>query len=80
MSDRQPVTRLSELDALDDVEVVEGYRDGFAGDAEPGGNRSKSYWHGWRNGRVDGGHDPKDEAQAKLAREYLAREKRRVSQ
>lgn len=50
---REPVTSVAELVTLDTDEMIEGYRDGFAGDEEPGGNRSKSYWHGWRNGHAD---------------------------
>lgn len=57
MSERTPVTTVAELDTLDDTEIVEGYHDGRAGEPEPGDNRSKAYWHGWRNGRVDGGHE-----------------------
>jgi hypothetical protein len=68
-----PVTTLADLATLDDAEVLEGYRDGFAGDPEPGNNRSRSYWHGWRNGALDGGHRQKDAAQAELARVYLSR-------
>ena len=65
-------TALEELDTLDRAEVLEGYFDGRAGEPEPGDNRSRSYWHGWRNGALDGGHRKKDEAQAALARAYLA--------
>lgn len=63
----QPVTTIADLDQLDSDEMYEGYRDGRAGEPEPGGNRSRAYWHGWRNGAVDGGHREKDEAQAVLA-------------
>ena len=62
-----PIMTLEELDLLNDEEVIEGYFDGRANEPEPGGNRSKSYWHGWRNGMVDGGHAEKDAAQAILA-------------
>lgn len=62
-----PVATVAELDALDQAEVIEGFWDGFSGEPEPMGNRSKSYWHGWRNGAVDGGHRKKDAAQAELA-------------
>jgi len=65
---REPVTTVDEVLALDTDDVIAGYFDGRAGDNEPGDNRSKSYWHGWRNGRVDGGHDEKDMAMAILAR------------
>ena len=64
------VQDLGEAAALDDDDLLEGYRDGRAGEPEPRGNRSRSYWHGWRNGAVDGGHREKDEAQAALARSF----------
>lgn len=68
-----PVSTLADLDTLDDAEVLEGYRDGLANEPEPGGNRSRSYWHGWRNGMVDHGHREIDAAQRELARLYVAR-------
>jgi len=68
-----PIRRVASLDLVDDGECVEGYLDGFRGDPEPMGNRSLSYWHGWRNGAVDGGHRAKDEAQAELACDNLSR-------
>ncbi len=48
----EPVRTLAELDQLDDVEIQEGYFDGRNNEPEPraGGNRSRSYWHGWRVG------------------------------
>jgi hypothetical protein len=64
--ERAPVTTFAELKTLDGDEIAEGYRDGMAGDPEPGGNRSKSYWHGWRNGRVDGKHAQPDAAMIEL--------------
>lgn len=51
----EPITTIADLDTLDSDEIVEGYRDGRSGEPEPGNNRSRSYWHGWRNGMVDGG-------------------------
>lgn len=72
MTDRIPIKRAVQLDSLDHEEVQEGYRDGFDGEPEPGNNRSFSYWHGWRNGALDGGHREKDEAQAELAHDYMA--------
>lgn len=67
-----PVTTIAELDRLDADEMYDGYRDGKAGEPEPGGNRSRAFWHGWRNGAVDGGHREKDEAQAILAAAVFA--------
>lgn len=61
------ITTVAELDTLDGDEMLEGYRDGRAGEPEPRGNRSRAYWHGWRNGAVDGGYREKDHAQALLA-------------
>jgi hypothetical protein len=68
------VSEFAPVTTLDDGELLEGYRDGRAGEPEPGNNRSRSYWHGWRNGAVDGGHRTKDEAQAVLAAAYARRE------
>jgi ribosome modulation factor len=73
MSEFIPVSTLADLDTLDDAEIVEGYRDGLANEPEPHNNRSRSYWHGWRNGMADRGFRPIDEAQRDLAREYVAR-------
>ena len=64
----EPVRTLEVLNTLDQSEIVEGYRDGLAGEPTPGGNRSLSYWHGWRNGMVDSGRMQKDIAMAELAR------------
>ena len=52
-SERTPVTTADELASFDKTEVLDGYRDGLSGEPEPGDNRSKAYWHGWRNGRND---------------------------
>lgn len=71
MGEFQPVRTVADLETLDAEEIRDGYWDGFKGEPEPGNNRSRSYWHGWRNGAVDGGHRAKDEAQAELAREVL---------
>ena len=70
MAERVPVTTVAELVTLDDDEMVEGYLDGRKGDPEPGDNRSKSYWHGWRSGNADfnGRSTPEGRALAKLLR------------
>ena len=71
MSEYTPVKTKQELDLLDQDEMVAGYLEGFVGSKEPGSDKSKSFWHGWRNGRVDGGFDEKDAAQVQLAREIV---------
>ena len=53
MSEFAPVRTLADLDSLSHEEIYEGYRDGLGGEPEPGNNRSRSYWHGWRNGHND---------------------------
>ena len=73
---REPVTTVEELDSLDPEEILEGYRDGRAGDDEPGDNRSKAYWHGWRNGQNDR-HHRSDAAQIALIRSIKAAKNRR---
>jgi hypothetical protein len=67
-----PVTTLDDLNSLDSDEMVEGYLDGFNGDPEPKGNRSRSYWHGWRNGASDKGYREIDAAQRALVKKMVS--------
>lgn len=71
MSEFQPVATKTDLENLDDAEMVAGYLAGFNGESEPGSDKSSSYWHGWRNGMVDCGRAQIDAAQAQLAREVV---------
>lgn len=71
MIGRIPIRTMAQLAALDTGEILEGYFAGFYGEPEPGDNRSFAYWHGWRNGTVDGGHRAKDAAQTALASEVV---------
>lgn len=48
-----PVVTVADLDQLDDDEIVAGYRYGSHGGPEPGNDKSRSFWHGWRNGMLD---------------------------
>lgn len=66
--ERQPIITASELAEMNSNEILEGYRDGRAGEGEPGGNRSKAYWHGWRNGDLDRA-GKSDDAQIALIRD-----------
>lgn len=71
MSEFAPIVTLQDLAVQDEAEVLAGYQAGLQGDAEPCASTfSRSYQHGWRNGAVDGGHQPKDDAQARLARAF----------
>lgn len=67
MSEYQPVRHPRELLQIDQGDMMAGYYAGLAGAPFPGETRSRSYWHGWRNGRVIGGHDPIAQDQAALA-------------
>jgi ribosome modulation factor len=60
------------LNELDKRDVYHGYKAGLNGAPEPSIELNRDYWHGWRNGMVDGGHwkNP-DEAQRKLAHEFV---------
>jgi ribosome modulation factor len=74
MSDeRKPVTTLAELDALDERDMVSGYRAGMNGAPEPSIEMNRDYWHGWRNGMADSGRIPIDEAMRTLCHEYVKR-------
>lgn len=67
----QPVRNVADFHSLDEAEVLIGYMDGIAGlslDHEV----SRSYWHGWRNGLVDGGFIEADEAQLELDAAFSA--------
>ncbi len=69
MSEFTPVETAKDLESLEDDEILEGYRAGLRGAPEPGSDKSRSYWHGWRNGSSDGGHREHDSSQSKLAEE-----------
>lgn len=67
MGQRSPVTTMADLRSLEAGEVFAGYRAGFDGDALCA-RHSRSFWHGWRQGRVDAGLADPDDAMRRLAR------------
>lgn len=71
----KPVLTLDDLDALDGTEVQEGYFDGRDDAPEPraGGNRSRSYWHGWHVGMCDAGRLEPSAGHRKLIAMWLER-------
>lgn len=71
MSEYQPLTTAAELDLLDMDDCVEGYRAGLRGASEPGSDKSKSYWHGWRNGMMDSKRMSHDADAMALAGEFV---------
>lgn len=64
-----PVCTKADLLSLDPDEIFAGYTEYRPGDPEPGPNRGRAYWHGWRNAAIDHHELPMDDAAAQLARE-----------
>lgn len=71
MSEFAKIAHNKDLEHLDEGDVVAGYMAGLNGEPEPGSDRSRSYWHGWRNGMMDSGRVEKDAEQANLAAEIV---------
>ena len=71
MSEFLPVATLADLKNLDEDEILAGYREGLTCDAEPGSDKSRGYWHGWRNAQMDRGRMQHDASSSRLVREYL---------
>jgi hypothetical protein len=72
LSEYTPISSVAELALLNSDEIIEGYRSGSRGEPEPDSTKSKSFWHGYRNGLVDFGHWKGDEHQTALARDCIA--------
>lgn len=72
MSVFAPVTTLADLETLDPAEMVEGYASAERGDPEPGENRGRAFWHGWRCRMFDYGELRADEGHRRLVREWVA--------
>lgn len=68
----EPVRTIADLETLDEDEIVAGYTEYHKGDPEPGPNRGRSYWHGWRNAAIDHREIEKDDASAQLAHEVVS--------
>jgi hypothetical protein len=68
----EPVRTVADLETLDHDEIVAGYMEWRADDPEPGPNRSRAYWHGWRNAAIDHRAVEPDEASTQLAHEVVS--------
>ncbi len=44
----EPVRSKADLDTLEEAEIIEGYMSAERDDPEPGANRGRAFWHGWR--------------------------------
>ena len=69
MSAFEPVQTKADLDQLCLDDIVDGYLSAERGDPEPGPNRGRAFWHGWRNRMIDLHELPHDEASRQLAHE-----------
>lgn len=68
----EPVRTKADLDALDQADILEGYMSAKRGDPEPGPNRGRAFWHGWRNRMIDYGELPGDDASRQLVHEVVS--------
>jgi hypothetical protein len=68
MSEFHPIVTLEDLILQPACEVTAGYMTGLHNKPEPGSDKSRAFWHGWRNGLVDGGYTEPDAAQEELMR------------
>lgn len=71
----EPVATLADLDSLDHDQIFEGYVSAERGDPEPGPNRGRAYWHGWRMAMIDMGEIEIDATHRVLVHEYVKRQK-----
>lgn len=72
-----PVKTLDDLDSLDPSDMMEGHRSAERGDPEPGPNRGRAFWHGWRTRMMDIGEIEIDDDHANLVRQYVKRQRER---
>ena len=61
MANYSSVSTISDFRSLDEAEVLEGYLDGFSGLQPTHVPFSRSYMHGWRNGRIESGRVEADQ-------------------
>ena len=72
MSDLTSAATIADFRTLNEAEVLSGYLVGFEGQPVPASDSSRSFYHGWRNGRVDAGYCCADFAQIALVEEFRA--------
>ena len=68
----EPIKTKSDLETLDAEEIYAGYLSADRGDPEPGLNRGRSFWHGWRNRMIDKGELKPDAESRQLVREVVS--------
>ncbi len=70
-AERAPIEDVATLSEQDERDMVHGYWRGYRGGEEPGIEFNRAFWHGWRNGMMDGKHMQNDAASANLAHECV---------
>jgi hypothetical protein len=70
-----PVKTLDDLDSLDEREITDGYMSAERGDPEPGPNRGRAFWHGWRCRMFDYGLLEIDADHRRLAFDWVKRQR-----
>ena len=71
MSEFLPVETKTDLELLDQDDIFAGYVAGLNDQTEPGSDKSRGYWHGWRNAQADRGRVPVDVHMQRLIRDIL---------
>lgn len=71
----EPVRTLADLDSLSEADMIEGYASAERGDPEPGENRGRAFWHGWRCRMFDYGELKADDIHRALVRDWLKRQR-----
>ena len=72
-----PVSTIADLESLDQDAIVEGYASAERGDPEPGPNRGRAFWHGWRNRMMDLGVIEHDAASRQLVSEFIETDRKK---
>lgn len=72
MPNFEPPRTLEDLHSLDAAEIIGGYMSAERGDPEPGPNRGRAFWFGWRNRMMDMGVIPIDAQHMELTRLVVA--------
>lgn len=71
-NEHKKISTLAGVATLDKEEISDGYWSGMRNEPEPTAEKSNSFFHGWRNGMVDGGHAEIDAEQMALIDEWKA--------
>jgi hypothetical protein len=75
VSEFRKVSTTADLANLDGDEILAGYLAGYKGEPEPGSDKSRSFWHGWRNGMADAGRVKIDAEQRALVAAIIRRQR-----